>query len=113
MTKKRRRLLATKKAEQQLKRETWSLDSSVTNYLYIHLLAYRRYAGPVINLAYHRFDYENNNYGLDELIDLMIELCVKMQSIQDSYKAEDMIAYRDYCKQLCDILGMTLPYLWW
>lgn len=113
MTKKKKKLLATKKAEQKLKKETWNIDINLIDYLYIHLVAYKKYTNGIIDLSYHTFMYNNNMYTLDELITKMIELCIKLQGNKfatETYKLEE---YANCCKQLCDILGLILPYLWW
>lgn len=113
MTKKKRRLLATKKAEKKLYKETWSLDTVITDYLLTHLVAYKKYAGEVVDLTYHKFNYQGKEYTQLELIDMMIDLCRKMQVTKWTDEWKTFEEYQKCYPQLFEILTLVFPAMWW
>lgn len=113
MTKKKRRLLATKKAEKKIYKETWSLDTAITDYLLTRLVAYKKYAGEVVDLTYHKFNYQGKEYTQLELIDMMIDLCRKMQVTKWTDEWKTIEEYQKCYPQLFEILTLVFPAMWW
>ena len=125
MTKKKRKLLATKKAEKKLKREGWSLDDSFYYWLLDHLRVYLRDASVIIELDYRILTVDDVSLTQREAIEHIIKQIEKILFLKDSLPTEliakgDYISYeeinKDYEATLNNAMAwwtQILPYMWW
>ena len=125
MTKKKRKLLATKKAEKKLKRECWSLDDSFYYWLLDHLRVYLRDASVIIDLDYRILTVDDVSLTQREAIEHIIKQIEKILFLKDSLPTEliakgDYISYeeinKDYEATLNNAMAWwtkILPYMWW
>ena len=92
-------------------RETWSLDYVFYMWLYERLKMYIEYAGEIVNLNYHKFDFKGEEYTQLELINMMIE------RLESYFKKEDLFvsSEEEYepIKEIGEIWALVLPAMWW
>lgn len=113
MTKKKRKLLKTKRAEEKLKRDTFNLDYSMIDYFYTHLIAYKRYAGDIIDLSFYKFNHNGKEYTQEEMIDKAIQLCLIIKSNSYEFDEEKNKKSEEAKNELFDILKAIFFCLWW
>ena len=125
MTKKKRKLLATKKAERKIKRECWNLDDSFYYWLLDHLRVYLRDASIIIDLDYRTLTVDDVSLTQREAIEHIIKQIEKILFLKDSLPTE-LIAKgcytsyeeieKDYRATLDNAMAwwtQVLPYMWW
>ena len=92
-------------------RETWSLDHVFYMWLYERLKMYIEYAGEIVDLNYHKFDFKEKEYTQLELINMMIE------RLESYFKKEDLFvsSEEEYesVKEIGEIWALVLPAMWW
>ena len=92
-------------------RETWSLDHVFYMWLYERLKMYIEYAGEIVDLNYHKFDFKEKEYTQLELINMMIE------RLESYFKKEDLFvsSEEEYepIKEIGEIWTLVLPAMWW
>ena len=92
-------------------RETWSLDHVFYMWLYERLKMYKEYAGEIVDLNYHKFDFKEKEYTQLELINMMIE------RLESYFKKEDLFvsSEEEYesVKEIGEIWALVLPAMWW
>lgn len=92
-------------------RETWSLDTVFYMWLYERLKMYKEYAGEIVDLNYHKFDFKGKEYTQLELINMMIE------RLESYFKKEDLFvsSEEEYepIKEIGEIWALVLPAMWW
>lgn len=92
-------------------RETWSLDYVFYMWLYERLKMYIEYAGEIVNLNFHKFDFKGKEYTQLELINMMIE------RLESYFKKEDLFvsSEEEYepIKEIGEIWALVLPAMWW
>lgn len=109
MKKKKRLILKHKK---KLSKSTWSLDWYFLKWLNEHVKAYKKEASKVVDLTYHKFDYNGVTYTQEQLIDRLIELSDEL-ILGDRYfgvKNEQII---NETKELLDIWKLIFFSMWW
>lgn len=91
--------------------ETWCLDYHFYAWLYERLKMYLEAAGNVINLDYHKFEFEGKTYTQKELIDKMIRGCEIALKDNGAYlvKGEDKKSMDD----VRWIWATVMPAMWW
>lgn len=102
-------------------RETWSLDYTLTTWLYEHLMAYKEYAGDVVDLTYKKFDVMRTHITKkghvktkkvtltqEEAIDLACNYLRK--SLRSQW---DDLGRTEYTRAALRIVTEMLPDLWW
>lgn len=90
-------------------RETWSLDTTFYLWLYEHLQMFKDYS-KIVDLGYHTFKYEGQEYTQEQLIDMMLErirFC-----FSDEYDQNDPERY-NYVHEIEKIWVIVLPAMWW
>lgn len=95
-------------------REVWDLDTTFYYWLYEHLKMYLMKAEPVVDLMYHKFTYNNQDYTQLELIDWMIHnleymLSDKINSCLKNQEAK----YKEKAKEVAEIWALILPSMWY
>lgn len=125
MTKKKRKLLATKKAERKIKRECWNLDDSFYYWLLDHLRVYLRDASIIIDLDYRTLTVDDVSLTQREAIEHIIKQIEKILFIKDAlpselitkgYYASYEEIEKDYEATLKNAMAwwtQVLPYMWW
>ena len=125
MTKKKRKLLATKKAERKIKRECWNLDDSFYYWLLDHLRVYLRDASVIIDLDYRTLTVDDVSLTQREAIEHIIKQIEKILFLKDSlvteliakgYYASYEEIEKDYEATLKNAMAwwtQILPYMWW
>lgn len=100
-----------KSKKQKIKEECYDLNYSFIEWLNTRLKVYKSDAIKTIDLTYHKIMYNNTEYSLLELIDMMIDITDYL--MLDKH-------YYDYSKEtdeqtnkLLDIFKITFNYLWW
>ena len=91
-------------------RETWGLDEAFYEWLYERLKMYKEIGGRVVNLDYHRFEYEGKEYTQAELIDEMLKRLEVSFSEEYSDWKEDQYKY---VHEIEKIWAVVLPAMWW
>lgn len=93
-------------------RACWALDTSILQFIYEHLCAYIDDASGVVDITYHKFDYEGKEYNQLEMMNILKEYILKYLKIEkwedDREEEKD-----NYLKKIFDILYMIFPALWW
>ena len=125
MTKKKRKLLATKKAERKIKRECWNLDDSFYYWLLDHLRVYLRDASIIIDLDYRTLTVDDVSLTQRGAIEHIIKQIEKILFIKDALPTE-LIAkgyynsyeeiekdYRATLKNAMAWWTQVLPHMWW
>lgn len=54
-------------------RECWNLDQTFIQWLYSHLMMYLENVDGIINLEYHKFEFDGKEYTQREAIEFIIE----------------------------------------
>lgn len=89
-------------------RETWNLDFVFYLWLYERLKMFLDVT--VIDLDFHRFEYNGKEYTQRQMIDMMIErleFCFSKE--YNSFNAEHV----DYVLEIGKIWATVLPAMWW
>lgn len=118
----------TKKRRKQIKEygfcdiETYNLDMLFFQWLYSHLKMYKDLAGKVVDLGWEngieiRVPSANKDNKEKEVIrcsllraiNILIDMTEKV--LKDMLKGKDIDS--EECKNICEIWGVILPYMWW
>lgn len=125
MTKKKKKLIANKKIEKKLKKDTWNLDNAFYTWLLEHLNAYLKYASIIIDLDYRTLTVGGVSRTQREAIKHVIKQIEKILFIKDALPSE-LIAkgYYNSYEEINEVYEITLknamawwaeilPYMWW
>lgn len=89
-------------------RETWNLDSTFYIWLYERLKMYLDVT--IVDLDYHKFDYNGKEYTQRQMIDMMLERLET--ALTDKYYDLDDEKYQ-YVHEIEKIWSLVLPAMWW
>lgn len=92
-------------------RETWDLDGLSVRWLYCHLMMYKEKASEIVNLEYHKFEFQGKEYTQLEAIDFIID-SLKMYILTDLWSPDAEIAINK-AKDAFALYGIILPSMWW
>lgn len=125
MTKKKKKLIANKKIEKKLKKDTWNLDNAFYTWLLEHLNAYLKYASIIIDLDYRTLTVGGVSRTQREAIKHVIKQIEKILFIKDALPSE-LIAkgYYNSYEEINEVYEITLKnamawwaeillYMWW
>ncbi len=87
-------------------RETWNLNDYFIGWLYEHLMAYKDLA-KVIDLNFHKFEFEGETYTQAQMIDMCIEQCKKCLTNEIIDCSDDDLT------RAAQIFAVILPAMWW
>ena len=92
-------------------RETYDLGMTWRMWMYEHLKMFRREAKDVVDLEFHKFEFNGKMYTLLELIDMMIERLEFALTHEDEY----FIDMHDtkYVREAEQIWSIVAPVMWW
>lgn len=106
-----------KKFKQQVKKrgwaddETWSLNSEIMRWIISRCTRYLELADKVIDLSYHKYEYQDRVYTEKEAIQLMIaEAKNYLMSFEDM---EPIKSREEHSKVVFDLLKLVFEDLWW
>lgn len=94
-------------------RDTWSLNNAYYCWMFEHLKMYIDQADGFIDLNYHKFDYNGNEYTQKELILLLLENIEYILFHQDDMEELEWTKLRELEREVADIWYMILPAMWW
>lgn len=90
--------------------ETWDLNYTFYAWLYEHLRMYVDCSEKIINLEYHKFEWNGETYTQLAIIQMMIE---RLQF----YFSEDYNDFDEYdtayVREIGELWALVLPAMWW
>lgn len=92
-------------------RETWNMDFTFIEWLYSHLMMYLETGGKVVDLDYHTFTFEEQEYTQREAIEDILHACrdyLLSEMFCDKYQqiAQNM-------QRAVKLFAEILPAMWW
>lgn len=118
----------TKKRRKQIKKygfcdiETYNLDMLFFQWLYSHLKMYKDLAGKVVDLGWEngieiRVPSANKGNKEKEVISCSLLRAINILIDMTEKVLKGMLNEKDIdseeCKNICEIWGVILPYMWW
>lgn len=94
-------------------RETWCMDGIFMEWLYCHMLMYKKEAGRIIDLKYHKFRYKNKEYTQKQLINKIIKLSRYYLLHYDDEDAETAVAAIKKGQKAARLWAVVLPVMNW
>lgn len=89
--------------------ETWNLDYEFIKWVNSRFKKYKEKAGKIVDLEFHRFEYEGKEYTQLELIDKVIKL--SNEYIDTNLLSEDKLnSIKD---EIFDIFKLIFWTMWW
>ena len=89
--------------------ETWNLDYEFIKWVNSRFKKYKEKAGKIVDLEFHRFEYEDKEYTQLELIDKVIKL--SNEYIDTNLPSEDKLnSIKD---EIFDIFKLIFWTMWW
>lgn len=89
--------------------ETWNLDCEFIKWVNSRFKKYKEEAGKIVDLEFHRFEYEGKEYTQLELIDKVIKL--SNEYIDTNLLFEDKLGpIKD---EIFDIFKLIFWTMWW
>ena len=92
-------------------RETWCLDKFFVEWLYTRLMMYKEKASEVVDLTFHKFEWEGEEISQIEAIDFLIEECKNFLLNRDDFEKENE-AYERMQKAII-LWSMIFGAMWW
>ena len=92
-------------------RETWSLDHAFYCWLYERLKMYVERASKIVQLDFHKFEYEGEELTQQECIDRMIYGCEVYFAQEDEWNISE--EDRKIISDIAKIWAIVLPAMWW
>lgn len=91
-------------------RETWDMRTSFYEWLYERLMMFVEVGGEVVNLNFHKFEYNGATYTQIELINKILELIRFYFSDEyDDYDEEHILK----TSEICNMWSIIIPAMWW
>ena len=91
-------------------REIWNLDTIFVEWLYSHLMMYKEKASQIIDLSYHKVEWENKEITSEDAIDKIINIAKEVLIAENYDKRE--VKYNTFCKYM-ELYAKILPSLWY
>lgn len=104
MTMKQKR---THRHKKRVYKETWAMDEYFIDWLEERLPVYLKGAGRVVNLSYHKFEYQGKEYTQQEIVERMI---ADIAAIRAKELYEDTSVLK---KEVAELWAVVLPAMWW
>ena len=95
-------------------RETWDLTYYFAEWLYSHLMMYKEFASEVVNLKYHKVNWQGKEITQLEAIDILIKTSkdyLLMDELEMSNK--EIVRIREGFYKSMELWGEILHYMWW
>ena len=94
--------------KKRISRDCWDLDYAFVKWLKERLPVYLKEAGEIVDLEYHKFTYNGEEYTQKALIEKMISLLNSLEGYTDW----DQI-YHDRVNEVLDIWKLIFFAMWW
>ena len=93
--------------------ETWDLYNVFAIWLYSRIKGYIEYASSVVDIEYHKFEYEGSEYTQKQLCEMILEYLEFYfhTSKSDSWEIEDEGLHK--LQDAAKIWAVILPAMWW
>ena len=95
--------------KRKISKECWSLDYAFVKWLNEHLKVYKKDASKMVNLEYHRFDYNGEELTQLEIINRLINLTDTLMLDYDMWN-DDCI---QKSKEMLELWAVVFPAMWW
>lgn len=93
----------------KISKDILNLDYTFYAWLYERLKAYRKAANGLVDLNYHKFEYNGEKYTQAQMIDMMIKrLEFFFDPKFDDWNCDDV----GYVLEAARIWAIVLPYMW-
>lgn len=95
----------------KLKEECWNVNYELESWLNEHLKIFLEDASKHIDLKFHKFDYKDEVYTLEDLIIKLIGITEYLKTYHFEFDAYEKLD--QYKNDMYEILNMIHFYLWW
>ena len=95
----------------KIKKECWNLDFNLVKWINKHLKVYKNDASRHIDLTFHKFVYNYEEYTFEELIDMLIYITDNLLEKYEYFEATKEL--NQLKNQMYDILKIIHWQLWW
>jgi len=95
-----------------IKKECWNLDYNLTKWINEHLKIYRDDSKSIVNLEYHKFNYNNKEYTQLQILNRLIDITDYLISDEVDYFIYDE-KLETYKNEMYDLLKLIHWCLWW
>lgn len=92
-------------------RDTWCMDYAFYCWLYERLKMYLERASKIVQLDFHKFEYEGEELTQQECIDRMIYGCEVYFAQEDEWNISE--EDRKIISDIAKIWAIVLPAMWW
>ena len=93
-------------------RETWNLDTQFAYWLFTRCKMYLQEASKVVDLSYHKFEFEGKTYTQEESINQIIEW-TKPYVKKYSLAGDEEIEACENVQKACKLWSVIVPAMWW
>ena len=95
-------------------RECWNLNTTFVEWLYSHLMLYKKEAAQVVDLEYHKFDFNGKTYTQKECINIILKACKRYLLVDEiSEDKEKMAKIEKDMEDAIKLFADMLPCMWW
>lgn len=95
--------------KRQLHRDCWDLNSAFVKWLYVRVPIYLRDASKMVNLDWHKFDWQGEQRTQRE----MIQLLINDLEYVEHYTSGNLDLFEKKMKEIMDIWYLIYPTMWW
>ena len=95
--------------KRKISKECWNLDYAFYEWLNEHLKVYKKEASKIVDLEYHKFEYNGREWTQIEIIDHLIFLTG--QVILDYFDWGDFST--EYKERIHDLWKIVCESMWW
>ena len=95
-------------------RETWCLSHIFVEWLYSHCMMYKERASEMIDLTWHKLEYNGKEYSQLEAIDYIIK-CTKayLTEIDEESWTDKEIKLLEKVQDATRLWAVLFPFMWW
>ena len=93
--------------------ECWNLHTTFIEWMYEHLAAYLEDADKIINLDFHKFEFENKTYTQREAIEYIMKAYGVYLTWLDDVDYDIEHELMEKTQRATRLLAEILPALWW
>lgn len=95
--------------KRKLHKDCWDLDFAFIKWLNVHLKVYKKDAARVVDLDYHKFDYNGRKWSQGEIIDRLISLTNSCLLAGDIWSD----GYEEKVTEILNLWVLVFPAMWW
>ena len=92
----------------KIRKECWNLDAAFIDWLNIHLKVFKKDAIKIVDLEFHKFNYNGEELTQLQIIDRLIQLTndLKTTNVWDQ-------GYTGKQDEMLDLWKLVFPAMWW